>query len=206
MTRNRHLWRVAALAATLAAAASAQEAASNREADHEALRALRVKVTKAINGRDPKALAACFAKEFAFTCADQTLITSEAELASYLDRMFGSDDSPLVSMTTEPKADILTRFVGENAGYCYGTSTETYTLRGGRKSTLKARWTALVIKEGGEWKVAAAHVGVNLLDNPVLSRAISTGRNMAALALVLGIAIGVLAGRRLGRRKQEAPA
>jgi phosphoserine aminotransferase len=46
-----------------------------RADDHDALRALRVRVTEAINTRDVTALRACLAKEFVFTAVDQTVIT-----------------------------------------------------------------------------------------------------------------------------------
>jgi hypothetical protein len=41
-------------------------------------------------------------------------------------------------------------------------------LKDGRVFRIKQRWTALVVEEDGAWKVAAAHMGVNFMDNPYL--------------------------------------
>ena len=73
---------------------SASAADESREADHVALRALRDKVTTAIDKQDIKALASCFAKEFAFTAVNQTVLTNEAQVQEFFDRMFRSSDAP----------------------------------------------------------------------------------------------------------------
>jgi hypothetical protein len=93
-----------------AALASGEE----READHVALRALRDKVATALNQQDVKALTSCFAKEFAFTAVDQTVLTSEAQIQAFLDKMLHGDQAILTGLKTEPKADILTRFIDTN--------------------------------------------------------------------------------------------
>jgi len=154
--------------------------AGSREADHEELRELKTKVVAAINGQDLDALASCFTQSFAFTGADQTLVTTAAELKAYYQSVFKETSSLVTSIQTEAEAAALTRFIDKNTGYCYGTSTDIYTVKGGRKVCLENRWTATVVKVDGEWKVAAAHVGVNFLDNPVLeARTMPAWRKMA---------------------------
>ena len=140
-----------------------------READHQELRLLKTKIATAMNEGDIKALTACLAKEFVLTTIDQTTITNAAQFAVFYARMFTARDAPLASMKIEPYADVLTRFVSPAAGYCYGASSETYTMKDGRAFVMTNRWTALVVKEDGAWKIAAAHGGVNFMDNPVLT-------------------------------------
>ena len=123
----------------------------------------------AIDKQDTKALASCFAKEFAFTAIDQTTVTNAAQVNAFFNKMFKDANAPLTKMKIEPAADIFTRFIAPNAGYCYGSSAETYTLQGGRSFTMTNRWTALVVKEDGTWKVAAVHSGINFMNNPVLT-------------------------------------
>jgi hypothetical protein len=74
----------------------------------------------------------------------------------------------VAKLTTAPDADVLTHFTADNAGYCYGRGVDTYTLKNGQVVRIRNRWTGVVGKEGGEWKVCAVHVGVNFLDNPLL--------------------------------------
>ena len=65
-------------------------AGADREADHAALRQLRDKVTAGINNLDAKALSPCFAKEFAFTTVNQTVLTNQAQIQDFFDRMRSS--------------------------------------------------------------------------------------------------------------------
>lgn len=149
-------------------AAGTDAAMPDREKDHEALRALKTTVVNAMNAQDTNALAACFASEFVFTASTQTVITNKAELDALYNRMFKAEKAPLKSMTTAPEAAIQTRFTDANTGYCYGSTKDTYVLKNGRTVVIPAQWTAVVVKQNGVWKVAAAHVGVDFLDNPVL--------------------------------------
>ncbi len=174
----------------------------NREADHAALRALRDKVTTAIDKQDTKALATCFAKEFAFTAVTQTVLTNEAQVQEFFDRMFRASDAPLASLKSEPKADILTRFVDANTGVCYGSTRDTYTLKSGKEVVMNARWSATVVKENGEWKVALAHVGTDFLDNPVLEGVKKLARNLGLGAGAGGLAVGLVIGVVIGRGKR----
>lgn len=192
---------LAGLASPLFAAASAE---NPRESDHVALRALRDRVTAALNSRDIKALRSCFAEEFAFTAVNQTVITSEAEAQAFFDAMFSGKDALLTAFKTEPKADILTRFVDTDTGVCYGSSTDTYTLRSGDTVQMKVRWTATVVKQQGEWKIALAHAGTNFLDNPVLDRVQSAGKRLTLLGTLGGLAVGLLVAWRLARKRQAA--
>lgn len=174
----------------------------NREADHVALRALRDKVTQAIDQQDIKALASCFAKDFAFTAVDQTVLTNETQMQEFFDRMFKSKDAIVTSIKTEPTADILTRFIDANTGVCYGSSKDTYVMKGGNTVEMNVRWSATVVKENGEWKVAIAHVGTDFLNNPVLDGVKKFAKTIGIGAGVGGLLIGLIAGRMLGRGKK----
>lgn len=181
---------------------SAFVADDNREADHAALRALRDKISQAIDSQDIKALASCFAKEFAFIAVNQTVVTNETQMQEFFDQMFHSKDALVTSMKTEPKADIPTRFVDANTGVCYGSSKDTYTMKSGKVVEMNIRWTATVVKENGEWKVAVVHVGTDFLNNPVLEGVEKFTKVVGLVAGVGGLLVGLLAGRLLGRAKK----
>ncbi|MGO9585724.1 MAG: YybH family protein [Limisphaerales bacterium] len=176
------------------AATNLRAAETNREADHAALRQLRDKAAAAINNLDGNALAPCFAKEFAFTTVNQTTITNQAQVQEFFDRMFHAPDALVTGMKTEPTADILTRFIDENTGVCYGSAKDTYTLKSGEVVTMTNRWSATVVKENGEWKVALAHVGTDFLNNPVLDRAAAFAKKLALGAGIGGLVLGIVLG------------
>jgi len=203
MTRNLNgiVLRLAILLCT-GGGLAAIAAEDNREADHAALRALRNKVAAAIDRQDTKALASCFAKDFAFTAVNQTVVTNETQVQEFFDRMFRSSDALLSGLKTDPEADIPTRFVDTNTGVCYGRSKDTYTLKSGKQVEMNVRWSATVVKENGEWKVALAHIGTDFLDNPVLEGVKGFVKKAGFGAGVGGLLLGFLLGRVLGRSKQ----
>ena len=181
-------------------------AADGHEADHIALRALRDKAATAINKQDIKGLASCFAKDFVFTAVNQTVLTNEAQMQVFFDRMFKSSDALVISLKTEPTADILTRFVDANTGVCYGSSKDTYTLKSGETVEMNVRWSATVVKENGEWKVALAHVGADFLNNPVLDGAKALLKKVGIGAGVGGLLAGGILGFMMGRWKKAGSA
>jgi len=122
-----------------------------------------------MNAGDMKGLRDCLAKEFIFIASDQTVLTDLDGMVKYWDGIFKDEKSPVTCMTTTFTADILTEFTDPNTGYCRGTSRDVYTLKNGRKIALNNTWSAVLVKENGEWKVAVAHVGVNFMDNPILA-------------------------------------
>jgi uncharacterized protein (TIGR02246 family) len=181
---------------------AAQETGASREADHTALRALMADVTQAVNNQDVDKMASCFTKDFVFTTVDQSILTNTASIKEYYDRMLRQKDSPVTNYEVVPKAAVLTVFLDANTGYCYGTSDDIYTLRrNGRKVPMTCRWTATVVKENGIWKMATAHAGVDVLNNPVLdSITLSMWRNIlmaGGIGILVGIGVGIVAARRV---------
>ena len=177
------------LTANLAVAqtAGAQASGDGREADHAALRALMADVTRAINAQDMNALAARMAERFSFTTADQQILKDIPSVRAYLDRMVNSEDSPLSGYSIAPSPEAPTVFLDDKTGCCCGVSDDIYIVRKGeRKIHVKSRWTATVVKQGEQWKVAAVHVGVDFLENPVLQiRTLSWWRK-----ILLAVGIG----------------
>jgi uncharacterized protein (TIGR02246 family) len=204
MTRRLVLVVALLVGLNVAVPAPAQEPEGERAADHAALRALRDEMARAVQARDTEKLASFLARQFVVTSVDQTVITSVSEIKPYLDRMFEGPDALLTGMEVHPEADVLTRFVSDTAGYCYGRSTDTYHLKSGGVATMTSRWTALLVKEDGAWKVAAVHFGANFLDNPVLQRSIVFGRYLGIGALVIGLLVGGVAVWMLTKRPVAA--
>lgn len=158
-----------------------------REKDHAALRLLMTNVTEAINSQDVDKLVTYFTPDFVFTAVNQDAITNAAAFKAYYARMFTGDGAVIRKITVAPSADALTRFIGENAGYCTGVSRDEYVVKSNdRTIVMESRWTALLVKDAGQWKVATLHSGVNVLDNPVMEMASMSWFRRMVLALGMG--------------------
>jgi hypothetical protein len=180
------------------AAAQPSGSASEREADHQQLRALLTQVRDAINARKLHTLDGALADHFAITLADGQLVTDIAKLKTYYTDLL-EPKGPLRSLTLNPAADELTEFVAPDVGICHGTSDDTFVLANGTTRVLRSRWTATLVKVDGAWKLKAFQAGANVLDNVILDEhkraAFGIGVGGAAGALLLG-GVGFLLGRR----------
>jgi hypothetical protein len=74
-------------------------------------------------------------------------------------------------------------------------------MKSGKVVEMNVRWSATVVKENGEWKVAIAHVGTDFLNNPVLDRVKKFTRTVGVGAGICGLLAGFIIGRLVGRSK-----
>lgn len=183
----------------------AEEVVFDQEAEHEALRTLKAEVAQALEDQDVDQLRKYFAEEFAFTTVDQSVLTDLTSMKEYYERMLKAEDSLVTSIRMLPEAEIQTVFLDENTGYCYGTSEDTYTLRStGQSVDMNSRWTALVVKEGGQWKIKTVHTGVNFIDNPLVDKLKSLAWRNSVIAVVIGIVLGFVIGWILRRKSGKS--
>jgi len=175
--------------------------AENREADHDALRQLRDTITRAVNTDNLDLITPLLHDDVSITMVDQTVITSAPQLKEYFDKMFKAEGSILEDVQIEPKADMETMLVSDRLGVNRGSSTDTYTLKAGRTVVLNTRWTSSVIKEDGRWKLLTLHVGVDMLDNPILAAIGQLKYWWGAIGLLLGMIAMFVLGRLLRARR-----
>jgi ketosteroid isomerase-like protein len=174
--------------------------AQDRQKDHDELRATLKTVTEAMNSRNIDALAPLFNDKFSITTVDQQVFTNMNDLKKYFDGLFTGDKPLLKSVTFNPEADALTEFVGEDTGFVHGVSKDTYAFADGDTREMTSRWTATLHRDNGKWKIIAAHIGANLVDNPVLTALKGWLYKVGAGAGVAGLLVGFVIGR-LTRRK-----
>ena len=93
-----------------------------------------------------------------------------------------------------PTPDELTILHGGDTGVSFGETIAGYKLLG-KDYEIKSRWTATLVKVDGQWQLAAYHISMNVLDNPLLNAAKGTLSIAAGVALLLGLAVGILVGR-----------
>ena len=166
--------------------------AQNREQDHEELRALLKTLTEAVNSRDLDRARPLTHSRFTMITVDNEKFTSVDEFEAYWEGLFTGENALLTKAELRPEADDLTEFLSEDIGVVHGTSNDVFRFVDGEERVMKSRWTAVVQKEDGVWKLSRAHFSANLLDNPVLRAAQSFSYWLAGGGLIVGFILGGL--------------
>jgi len=170
--------------------------------DHDELRALLKLFTQSFNSRNIDALLPYLHKDFSVTMVNQDVVTTAKDLKGYIDKQFNAPDSPLKNVQIAPEADIRTVLFDGRFGVNRGSSTDTYTLKDGRVFTLQTRWTGTAIQDEGKWKVLNAHIGLNILDNPILDATEQLKWVWAGVAAAAGLIAGILGTLLFTRRRR----
>jgi ketosteroid isomerase-like protein len=161
---------------------------------HEELRVVRSEIINAIIKGDIDSVIKHVHPDVVVTWQDSQVCRGQRELRQFFDRV-GKDS--FKGYKVPPTPDELTILHGGDTGISFGETVANYKLLG-RDYEIKSRWTATLVKEGGSWRLAGYHVSMNALDNPLLNAA----KKSLFIASGLAVAIGLLLGWLLGRRKK----
>jgi len=154
---------------------------------HEELRAVRLSIIDAINKGDIDSVINHIHPDAVITWQNSEVCRGHQGLKDFFERM-GKDS--FQGYKVPPTPDELTIFHGENTGISFGETVAEYHLLG-KSYELKSRWTATLVKEDGKWLLAGYHISMNVLDNAILTAAKNGLYLVGAVALVIGILIGM---------------
>ena len=164
--------------------ASAQES----EKDHDVLRQMLRIGTEALNTGNLDAFKTILNEPFFITTSNQKTFTDLSGFKSYYEELFSGSNAPLKSLNLDPKAEIKTTFITENVGICHGTSNDTFVFKNGKAKKMITKWTATVVKNNDNWKLANLHLAVDAFDNPMLE----SMRQAVYLAGGIGFVVGLI--------------
>ena len=190
---------------TAAAAAPATSvpapAAPNDEAVHNALRGLKATMSKALNERDLETIVANVTPDVVFTTMNGDVCRGPQEIRAYFDKMLNGPGHVVKDVKVSFEADALTSLYGGDAGVAYGSSSDHYELVGGQTFDIKGRWSCTMVRDGDRWLIASFHYSADVFDNPILGKVRSIGYMSAGGLGLLGLVVGFVGGRRVGRGK-----
>jgi len=174
---------------------------------HEELRDLLRGLEKAVNSEHYDQLQQYLHKDMRITMSDQELLTSHADVERFFQFWFGPGGY-LKRVEMKLTADAPTElYADKTIGIVRGSGVEDTYLSDSRFFPMKTRWTATVIKDDdGRWRILSLHIGVNFLDNPVLSMVEKSGKYLALAGALGGLLAGLLAGYLLWRRQTASGA
>jgi ketosteroid isomerase-like protein len=164
------------------------------QADHDALRKLKADAVAAVNNHDYAAMQNFLHQPFMATLITQDNFTDLGKLKDYFEGLYTRDSLRMKKVSIAAEADDLSQIYQGTFALTKGSTKEHYELTDGRSFDLDGRWTAVSIKDNGEWKLLAIHAGTNFLDNPVLNTIEKSVIWFGVGGAVGGLIIGFLAG------------
>lgn len=174
-------------------------------ADHQALKQFITDITKALNEHRYEDLGNCLTPECSLTFIDQSAVHNIQEIKAYFGKWL-APDTIYKDVQFAPRVDCEAKFITADTVFATGVSDDLYTFKDGRPgATMPSRWTAVLAKRDGNWKLATLHVGVSPSDNLVLSAAKNAVvRTSLISGLIAGVAAligGLFIGMRIKRQK-----
>ena len=163
---------------------------------HQQLRETRKDIIAAIESRDLDRMLTYVHPDVVVTWQNGETTHGIAELRSFYDRL-GKD--AFVSFEVPHQADRLSIIHGGDTAISAGQVVANYHLLG-RDYEFTSRWTATLVRQDGEWLVAAYHVSLNALDNPILD----TAKSFLWIAGLIGIFVGGVSVFLLKKRRKSA--
>jgi ketosteroid isomerase-like protein len=176
---------------------------SSDEAIHNELRALLNDLEEAVNSKKYDQLPQYFHKNMTITMSNQEVLRSPEDIAKFFAFWFGKSGK-LDHVEMKLTADALTQlYADKTIGLVYGSGVENTYLSDKRFFPMKTKWSATVIKDtDGKWRILSLHIGVNFLENPVMSMIEDNGKNLVLLGGAGGFLFGLLAGFMVWRRRK----
>lgn len=153
---------------------------------HEELRSLRTEIITAITQGDIATVLQHVHPDVVITWQNAEVCRGQQGLEEFFDRM---GKNSFKGYKVPPTPDELTLLYGGDTGVAFGQTVADYRLLG-KNYEIKSRWTATLVKENGKWLLAAYHISMNTLDNPLLTAAKRSVAIAAAAALIVGLVIG----------------
>lgn len=167
----------------------------DRQEDRQALRYALAEVTRAINGKDWDSLDRWLDPEVTITMIDQATLHGREDLARYVESKLGRFSSILADLQVDPIPDAPATFYGDTA-VCTLTSADRFIFRNGKDFLVQNKYTAILIKKEGGWKLVALHGCANAFNNPISYQAQNLMMGGAVAAGVGGLVLGMLLGRK----------
>jgi ketosteroid isomerase-like protein len=178
------------------APAMAQAQTPEEEALHNELRALKTRLTDALNNDDIETALRETHPNVVFTAMNNDVAHGHDGVRKYFADMMVGENRIVDDMTVSFEPDQLSAIYGGDNAIAAGSSKAHFKLASGLEFDIDGRWTADLVRENGQWLISAIHYSVNMFDNPLLNNAKRMAWYVGIGAAVIALIIGYFVGRR----------
>ncbi len=186
-------------ACVLVGCATAARAQTLAATDAE-IAALRDRAVEAFNRGEMDSLASMMDRDVIITWPDAHVSRGVEAMGDHYRALLSGDRKMAESIRLAPRIE-GSRIAGD-AAVVYGTLDDTFVMSDGTEVKLNSHFTATLLREKGEWKIAQLHTSGNLFDNPLLKGAIGQiGWSSGVAGGSVGLLIGLFMGWTLGIRR-----
>lgn len=155
------------------------------------IHALLHEIEEATNTRDIQRLLRHATDGVVMLSKNGETLVGKAAVDAYVNRMLGAAGPALTGMHTRVIQDGAPIIHGAVA-MAHGTSDDTYEFQGGMRLAIVTTWSAALVRQDGEWRIASLHFSFNLFDNPLLNAARFSVIVASGIGLLCGLLTGVL--------------
>lgn len=178
--------------------ALAQTPTPEEEALHNELRALKDRLTDALNKDDIESALRETHANVVFTAMNNDVAHGHDGVRKYFADMMVGESRIVEDMTVSFEPDQLSAIYGGDNAIAAGSSKAHFKLASGLEFDIDGRWTADLVRENGQWLISAIHYSVNMFDNPLLNNA----KRMAWYAGIGAAVVALIVGYFIGRRRR----
>ena len=162
---------------------------------HNELRALRDEFLQGFEKKDIDKMVSHFTDDVVITVQNAETLRGHEEVRAFHERMSGGDKPRVELLNSDFEVDDLSIIHGGDTAIAFGKMDDHFQLRAGMAFDLHSRWTATLVKQAEQWKLATFHISTNMFDNGVSRQqtkwaSVKTG----GVALAVGILCGVICG------------
>ena len=185
-----------ALAALLAFTLFALVPLRAQDAAPAEIHALRDRLLDAINKADFDKMAACLHPRVVITYQNAEVARGRDGVKAFQLQMTTGPEKTVENFHADVKTDDITFLPGGTTALATGSSAETYKMAHGADLALDGRWTATLVKDDGQWLVAALHCSTNPFKSPVVEATKKAGVTASIGSIIIGLIVGWLLGRK----------
>jgi uncharacterized protein (TIGR02246 family) len=195
------LWIGIAVLAIAAFPCGARPPEDTDESPRKELLALRDEVIKAYEARDIDGVLAHVHPDVIATWQNGFRARGRNEVRQFFNEMMTGESRIVRDVKSTLSVDGSSVMFGDDAAVACGALIDDFDLASGTSLHLESKWTSTLVKIDGRWLIASFHVSASIFENPVLGAVRSWAITLAIGVGLVGVLLGVVAGRLVVPRK-----